>query len=64
MLMLVEIVRARLFAFWRKIGMTPSRYATKSSHSRRTVDSYGYELSITLRNLLQKIILKTIYIVK
>lgn len=42
-------------SFWRKIGMTPSRYATKSSHSRRTVDSYGYELSITLRNLLQKI---------
>jgi GNAT superfamily N-acetyltransferase len=42
-------------SFWRKIGMTPSRYSTKSSHSRRTVDSYGYELSITLRKLLQKI---------
>lgn len=42
-------------SFWRKIGMTPARYSSKSYYSQRKVDSYGYELSITLRDLLIQI---------
>ena len=39
-------------SFWRKIGMNNARYATKSSDSKRYNESNGYELSITLRDLL------------
>lgn len=42
-------------SFWRKIGMKPARYSSKSKYSQRNVDSYGYELSITLRDLLIQI---------
>ena len=42
-------------SWWRHIvGMAHSRYASNAAHSRRNVDA-GYELNITLRDLLQNI---------